>query len=346
MDLLLLEKPKRGLEEGIDVKYLVTGATGFVGPHLIKKIVSQGHTCRCLVRYSSNKDVLEGLGVEVVEGDITNPEILNGVADGVDCLIHMATLGHMSNYTVTESMFEAVNVHGSINIMNEAIKAGVKRVVHCSTVASMGICPEVPATEETECQPHHPYGRSKLRAENEVLGMVADKGLPAVIVRFSMVYGPGDWRDIFKLTRMAKKGLFPKVGNRPKLTPLIHVEDAVQGLLLAAEKGRVGEIYLITNSKSEPFDMIRKIIQDALGVSRIPIYVPEWAALTMASLSERIFSFMGKAPPVSRKNMESTLADRVFSIEKARRELGFNPQIDPEKGLRETVQWYREQGWV
>ena len=328
------------------MNYLITGATGFIGPHLVKKLADDGHFCRCLVRSSSQTDFLKAAGVEVVEGDITRPQSLTGLADGIDRVLHMATLGHMSNFAVTETMFEAINVHGTRNIMTEALRAGVGRVVHCSTVAAMGICEDVPATEESRCNPHHPYGRSKLQAEQVVLDLVANQGLPAVIIRFSMVYGPGDPRDILKLTRLARKGLFPKVGRRPKLTPLIHVNDAIQGLLLAAEKGVPGEKYLITNQDSLPFDEIRKILQKALGVTRLPFYVPEWAALSIASLAEKIYPLIGKTPPVSRKNIESTLADRVFSIEKARRELGFDPEVDPAEGLRETVTWYKQRGWV
>ncbi len=328
------------------MKYLITGASGFIGPHLVKKLVGEGHTCRCLVRTDSKAEPLKEWGVELVEGDITRAETLKGMADDTDRVLHMATLGHMSNFTVTESMFDAINVLGTQNVMAEALRAGVPRVVHCSTVAAMGICADVPATEESLCNPHHPYGRSKLKAEQNVLGMVREKHLPAVIIRFSMVYGPGDSRDILKLARMARKGLFPRVGHRPKLTPLIHVDDAIQGLLLAAEKGGIGETYLITNHNSMPFDEIRKILQKALGVKRMPLYVPEWAALSFASWVEKIFPVLGKVPPVSRKNIESTLADRVFGIEKAQRELGFNPQVDPAVGLKKTVEWYREQGWV
>ena len=324
----------------------MTGATGFIGPYLIERLLSRGDTCRCLVRKASIKSALEKTGVEFVEGDITKPESLCGVADGVDGLFHMATLGHMSNFTVTESMFDAVNVHGAVNILNECLTSGVRKIVHCSTVAAMGICSDVPATELSECNPHHPYGRSKLRAEQAVLGMATEKGLPVTIIRFSMVYGPGDRRDILRLTRLAKKGLFPKIGNRPKLTPLIHVEDAVFGLLLAMEKGRPGEIYLMTNRQSEPFDDIIRIIQETLGVPKVPVYMPEWGAKTLATITENAFKLVGKAPPISRKNIESTLADRVFSIEKAEKDLGFNPSVDPEIGLRETVLWYKNQGWV
>ena len=328
------------------MRYLITGATGFIGPYLIKRLVTDGHVCRCLVRPGSEEKIPKSADLEIFTGDITQPETLIGIANGVDRLIHLATLGHMSNFTVTEDMFTAINVNGSQNIMKEALKVGVPKIVHCSSVAAMGICSEIPATETTPCAPHHPYGRSKLAAENAVREMVRQEGLPAVIIRFSMVYGPGDSRDILKLTRMAKKGLFPKVGKRAKLTPLVHVQDAVDGLLLAAEKGRDGETYLITNRNSEPFDKIREIIQDALGLKKKAVYVPEWVALAAAAFMEKSFGLIGKSPPVARKNIESTLADRVFSIEKAQRDLGFDPKIDPEVGLRETVNWYRHMGWV
>lgn len=328
------------------MNYLITGATGFVGPHLIKKLIADGHTCKCLVRKGSENKIPEIEGMTIIFGDITKSETLVGIAEGADCLLHLATLGHMSNFTVTKNMFQEINVQGTLNIMHEALRANVKRIVHCSSVAAMGICDEIPSTEKTKCNPHHPYGRSKLQAETEVLKMVKENNLPATIIRFSMVYGPGDTRDILKLTRMAKKGLFPKVGNKPKLTPLIHVQDSIDGLLLACEKGTPGEIYLITNRISEPFDTIREIIQEALGLKKRAVYVPEWVALTMASLIEKTFSFIGKSPPVSRKNIESTLADRVFSVEKAIQELGFDPKIDPTIGLNETVKWYLEKKWI
>jgi dihydroflavonol-4-reductase len=328
------------------LQYLITGATGFIGSHLVRRLAALQHTCRCLVKEDSRTETLKELGAELVRGDITDEASLIGIADGVDCVLHLATLGHMSNFTVTESLFKSVNVHGTLNIMREALNSAVKKIVHCSTVAAMGICTDNPATEKSVCNPHHAYGRSKREAEKVVLRLVAENNLPAVIVRFSMVYGPGDWRDMLKLVRMAQKGLFPKIGNRPKLTPLIHVDDAVEGLLQAACKGRPGEIYLLTNPRSEPFDKIRKIIQRELNIKRVPIYVPEWAALTLAAVAEKIYPLMGKTPPVSKKNIESTLVDRVFSITKAQTELGFDPKIDPQTGLKETIEWYRQNGWI
>lgn len=287
-----------------------------------------------------------GLCAEIVKGDITVPKTLTGTADGVDCVLNLATLGHMNNYTVTEEMFFRINRDGALNVMKEALRAKAPRVVHASTVAAMGICRENPADETAVCNPHHPYGRSKLEAEKAVLKMVHEEGLPAVIVRFSMVYGPGDPRDMLKLARLARKGLFPKVGLKPKLTPLIHVEDACDALFLAAEKGRTGEVYLITNEHPEPFDRIRKYLLKGLGIWRPPFFVPEWAALMGAMVLETGFTLMGKTPPVARKNIESTLADRVFSTEKAARDMGFKTRIQAEQGIIETVKWYMEKGWV
>lgn len=328
------------------MRYLVTGASGFIGPYLVKKLHADSHFCRCLVRDPNKFQLGASPNLEIIAGDVTRPETLKGIAEHIDCVLHLATLGHMSNFTVPPEMFLSVNVKGTENIMREALASGVKRIVHCSSVAAMGICTDNPATEKSRCFPHHPYGKSKLKAEELVRSLVKNRQLPACIVRFSMVYGPGDWRDMLKLTRLAQKGLFPKIGNRPKLTPLVHVDDAVQGILLAAENGTPGETYLITNAQSEPFDRIRLILQEALGIRRFPLYAPEWMALAMASLIEKTFTMIGKTPPVARKNIESTIADRVFSIEKAQKELGFAPRMDPETGIKETVRWYLQNGWV
>jgi dihydroflavonol-4-reductase len=328
------------------MKYLITGATGFIGPYLVRKLISEGHTCRCFVRSIGKGKSLLGPDIELVKGDITKEHTLRGVAKGMDGVYHLATLGHMHNFDTPQNEFENVNVHGTINIMKEALRAGIKKVVHCSSTAAMGITKNVPADEKCECNPHHSYGISKLHGENKVLDLFRKRGLPAVIIRFSMVYGPGVRHDIIKLARLAKKRIIPKIGSRPKLTPLIHVDDAVEGLLLAMEKGKAGEAYLITNAQSEPFDRVVKIIKDAEGIPDISLYVPEWAALSAASMIECMSVFFGRTPIITRKNIESTIADRVFSIDKARKDLGFEPRIDPEEGLKETVQWYLKNGWV
>ena len=329
------------------MKLLITGATGFIGPYLVRALIKNGHSCRCLVR---NKEKAETLlpqgGIEFIEADIRDKESLSGIANGMDGVYHMATMGHAYNFEVPEKDFNDINVIGSENIANEAISSGVQRFIHCSSVAAMGVCKDIPADENSECNPTHPYGISKLNAEKKIKGMILEKNLPASIIRFSMVYGPGDWRDMLKLVRLYKKGLFPKIGNRPKLTPLIHVEDAVKGVIQAFEKGRTGQIYFITNETPEKFDNIRRYISKGLNMWRPVLYVPEWMALALAGTLEKTFTLLGKVPPVTQNNIKSTLADRVFSVKKSIDELDFKTTIPAKQGIIETVQWYKDNKWV
>lgn len=328
------------------MRYLITGATGFVGPYLVEQLTQRGHSCVCLARPASDVGRLRDLSAEIVFGDVAEPDTIYGIADGVDYAIHMATLGHASNFTADYSLFEKVNVWGTLNIANESLRAGVKKFIHCSSTAAMGICQEVPADEQSACLPHHAYGRSKLQAEKEILQRVELDGLNAVIIRFSLIYGPAEPKDMLFLARLAKRRLLPRIGTRTKLTPLIHIDDAVQGLLRAVEKGRPGQIYIITNERSEPFDEIVKIVRRSVGVSDAYVYLPEWLALSLGLLSEKLFPLLGLAPPVTRMNIVSMLADRVFSIAKAKEDLGFEPKVAVADGLNETIQWYVNRGWV
>ncbi|MGM0608962.1 MAG: NAD-dependent epimerase/dehydratase family protein [Candidatus Muiribacteriota bacterium] len=329
------------------MKYLITGSTGFIGPYLAKHIAENGDFCRCLARdVSKAKTLIPYSSVDIVQGDVKDKKSIEGIADDIDVVFHLATLGHLYNAEVPEEMFHEINVKGTENIANEALKSKVKKFVHCSSVAAMGICDEVPATEKSICNPHHPYGISKLQAEETVLKLTDQYDLPASIVRFSMVYGPGDWRDMLKLVKLIKKGIFPKIGNRPKLTPLIHVQDAVTALLNVADKGINKEIYLITNEKPENFDDIRNYILKGLNIKRPGFYIPEWMALLAADIIDKTFTFAGKVPPVNKKNIESTIADRVFSVEKAVNDFGFKTDIPAEEGIVETVKWYKKKGWV
>lgn len=154
-----------------------------MGPHLVRHRISTGHHCRCLVRDDKKGRPLAELGAEIVHGDITQPETLEGIGSDMDRLLHLATLGHASNFTITPEMFEQVNVQGTLNIMHEALRASIPRIVHCSSVAALGIADEVPATEASTCHPHHPYGKSKLKAEHEVKRLVMEQNLPASIIK-------------------------------------------------------------------------------------------------------------------------------------------------------------------
>ena len=315
------------------MKALVTGATGFVGRYLVQQLDAKGYQCRCLLRSKRRAEAVPVLAnAELIEGDITDLPSLSGMADGVDYVFHLAAEGHVS--AVSEEAyqrFQQVNVQGAQNVVKACAGAGISKLVHFSSTAAMGLIRAPVVDEATPCQPATPYQRSKHRGETSVLAAAREQDVPVVIVRPCMIIGAG--------------GLFPKVGRGPNLTPTIHVKDVVRGAMLAAARGIPGEAYLLAGS-SYPMDEIRRLVVAALGTSPPYPYLPAWVAFAGAWATERLARITGRVPIVTRRNIASTIADRVFSIEKAQRQLGFNPQVSIEEAVHETVRWYQSQGIV
>jgi nucleoside-diphosphate-sugar epimerase len=157
-----------------------------------------------------------------------------------------------------------------------------------------------------------------------------------------MIYGAGGTGEFTKICRLIKKGLFPKVGRGKNLTPIVNVRDVVQAAILAGDKGKLGEMYLITSNKSYELDEIKKLISRYLGIDKRYPYVPYKVAIIGAyslQIMARLFKF---TPMVTSKNIESTVTDRTFSIAKAKNELGYEPKVELEEGIQETIQWYTD----
>lgn len=324
------------------MKALVTGGTGFVGRRLVAALAGRGDAVRCLVRPTSNRSGLAELpGVEFVEGDLTRAESLAGVAEGVDVVFHLAAEGHVS--AVSEEAygrFVAVNVEGTRNLLRACAGAGVKRFVHFSSTAAMGLIKKEVVDESDEPQPRTPYQRSKRESERAALAAGEETGVPVVVLRPCMIYGVGGRGEFHKFFRLMRRGLFPRVGLGQNLTPLVHVGDVVQAALAAGERGRPGETYLVASARSFPLAEIRRHILDACGVKRIYWYVPAPLMYAGAWLAERAARLTGKAPVVTVGNIANTVWDRVFRIAKAREELGYEPQVGLAEGIRETVEWF------
>jgi len=320
---------------------LITGGTGFVGGYLVRALGGQGDRCRCLVRPTSDRSKLEGLpGVEFVEGDITRPDTLDGIAEGCQVVYHLSAEGHVS--AISEEAFQRfvkVNVDGTRNLLDECAKRGVERFVHFSSTAAMGLVHEPIVDEACEPQPATPYQKSKVESERAALAYHADGRAPVLVLRPCMIYGVGGYGEFAKWVRLMRKGMFPRVGLGKNLTPLVHVLDVVQAALLAGEKGHPGETYLVTGPRAYPLAELRKHILAACGVRRPYWYVPKWFMYASAWLLERVATVTGKAPVVTTRNIANTVYDRVFSIEKARAQLGYEPNITIENAIPETVKW-------
>jgi len=325
------------------VKALITGGTGFVGRYLVRELSERGFTCRLLVRQKSQTDWLNDIdNIELRQGDITEPETLKDIAEGTDYVYHLAAVGHVS--AISAGAFERfvkVNVQGTTNLISACVNQNIRNFVHFSSTAAMGLIKKRLVDESDTPQPVTPYQKSKLASEEAALSSGSELGVPVVVVRPCMIYGPGGKGEFFKICRLMKRGIFPKVGFGKNLTPLVHVRDVVDGAVKAGEKGHPGQVYLLTSESSIELDQMRDLVMQAWGCRALYPYVPIWFMFFTALCCEVFAKFTGKAPIVTRRNIASTVWNREFSIEKAKREVGYCPQVDFKEGIFEVVEWFK-----
>jgi len=327
------------------MKVLVTGGTGFIGRYLLRALCAAGHGCRVLARPGSDLAPLADLALEVVRGDVTDPASLRGIADGMDVVYHLAAAGHVSAQSSDAyARFRALNVEGTRHLIAACHGSGISRFIHFSSTAAVGTVRRPIIDETTPCQPQTPYQRSKHESEQVVLAAWQQDRFPAAILRPCMVYGPGGKGEFLKICRLMARGVFPRVGRGANLTPIVHVRDVAQAAVRAATRARPGEVYFVASAQSYPAATLRRHVLAALGVRRRYPYVPLWLALAGAHGLETVARWTGRTPPVTRQNIRSTVADRVFDISKAQRELGYQPAMPLDEGIRETIAWFRREG--
>jgi nucleoside-diphosphate-sugar epimerase len=321
---------------------LITGATGFIGQYLLHDLQARGWQCRVLARTDRPELRERGSDVEIIKGDVTQPETLRSIAADVNVVFHLAGAGHVA--AVSESdlqRFRAINVEGTRHMLAACVEHPVQRFVYVSSTAAMGLPDTNEIDETTAARPRTPYQRSKWEAEEVVRSFAAQSSMPATIVRPCMVYGPGGQGEFLKICRLIKRGILPKVGRSLNRMPAVYVTDVSAALLAAAERGRVGETYLIAGG-SYSLEEIRARVLKALNLSRPVIPVPYGAAILGAGLIEGISRVLKRPPIVSRQNIRSVSASRWFNTAKAQRELDFVAQVDLAHGVPLTIDWYRE----
>jgi nucleoside-diphosphate-sugar epimerase len=325
-------------------RHLIFGGTGFVGRHLTRALLARGDSCRLLVRASSDTGELdEAPGVEIRRGDICDPGSLGGIAEGVRHAYHLAAAGHVvAQSEEAYRMFVRVNVEGTRNVVRACAGEGIEKLIHFSSTAAMGLIEKPLVDEDDPPAPASPYQRSKLESERAALALGAELDVPTVVVRPCMIYGVGGAGEFRKIAGLMRRGLFPRLGSGRNLTPLVHVSDVVQGAIKAAERGRPGEEYLLTSPRSIELDRMRELVMDAWGQRALYPYVPVWVMTALAGAFEWWACLRGATPIATRRNIASTAADREFSIDKARRELGYEPAVGFEQGIAEAIAWFKE----
>jgi dihydroflavonol-4-reductase len=325
---------------------LVTGATGFVGSAVARRLVQHGLEVRVLVRPGSDRRNIDGLDVDVATGDLADRDSLERAAKGCAALFHVA-----ADYRLwtrdPQGMF-ATNVDGTRDVLRAAAEAGATRVVYTSSVAVLGLrATGDPADEETPvafADMIGPYKQSKFRAEAEVRRLVADEGIPVVIVNPSMPVGPGD----VKPTPTGRMIVEAASGRVPAYVDsglnVVHVDDVATGHLLAFERGEVGERYVIGGEDMSLRDILC-FVTAAAGRQPPRLRLPHGAVLPVAYAAEAWSRLIGgREPFVTVDGVRMARKRMYYSSAKARRTLGYNP--GPALGaLSDAVAWFRENGY-
>jgi nucleoside-diphosphate-sugar epimerase len=319
---------------------LVTGASGFTGSHLARMLVESGYRVRALVRGGRQLDVP---GVEPFEGDLADEASLRRAVSGVERVFHVAAVYREAK--LPDSYYREINVEGTRRLARAAVDEGGIPFVYCSTCGVHGEV-EPPADETAPYNPGDIYQETKVEAEKAVLELHRERGLPAVILRPVGIYGPGD-RRFLKLFRGVARGKFPLIGSGKTLYHLTYVEDVARGFLKAAETPDIaGEAFILAGSRFTSVEELLALIAAQAGVAPPRFHWPAKPIYLAAALCEDLLRPLGIEPPLYRRRLDFFLKDRAFQIDKARRLLGWEPQVDLEEGIASTLDWYRKVGWI
>jgi nucleoside-diphosphate-sugar epimerase len=327
------------------MQVLVTGATGFIGRQLVERLNATGEQVKALVRPATPADWLDALGVEVVRGDIGDANVVERAADKCRILFHLAakteSVGLLSRQDV-----QTANIQGAENVARATLRAGVERLVFCSSVAVYGrIAKHRLIDENTKTDPDSPYGESKVLGEQTVLSARQRSGLPVVVARISTVWGPGttSWLGVF---RSIASGHFRLIGKGTNYHHIADVSDIVEGLLLCGSvKGVEGRTYILAGNESVQLRRLVEMIGVELGTTRFPASLPAAPLHIYRVLDKMAVALIGRKLPRADR-LALFLGDRTFDISRARQELGYVPRISTKDTIRRMAEWFRVQGYL
>lgn len=322
-------------------RVLVTGAGGFIGSNLVDDQLAKGRKVTALDLHLDRLAHLTGNpDCELITGDIRDAGLLEKTIPGHDTVFHLAS-AHLE-VGAPDSFFEEVNVDAVRNVVDIARRSGVGRLVHCSSVGVYGPLKSLPADEDTECAPDIPYEVTKLAGEQVVKENSGD--LEYVIVRPSWVYGPRCPRTL-KLFKAIGSGKFLKVGNKKTFRHPIYITDMLQGFELAAtSESAVGETVIVGAADPVSLDDLIHEVARAQDLEFKPITVPMTVMWPACFFAEKAFGIIGKEPPFSRRSLKFFTESSAFDISRARRVLGYDPQVSIADGLRLTREYYSSEG--
>lgn len=335
------------------MKTLVTGGTGFIGGHLVERLLEEGRSVRVLVLRtladpieSETLEVIRGKGAEIIYGDLRDKKSLEPAVKGIENIFHLGAISRPMRIPVRR--YYDVNEVGTRNLLEVAREQQIKKFIHTSTVSVLGESPDGHPLREHEFQRDlaH-YGIGKRRGEKIALDFYRKRQLPVVVIRPSLVYGP---RCLVRLImfKYVQKGLFPLFNQGRARMEFCYVDNVIQALLLAERSDRVlGEAFNVTDGQSYEIGQILTTIAEELGVRPPFIELPFWVGKLAGYGMEGLSFLAGVHPPFSSTAAEwMSRSQSVYDCTKAQTVLGYHPEVSLRAGIRQTVAWYREKGYL
>jgi nucleoside-diphosphate-sugar epimerase len=327
------------------MKALVTGGTGFTGSHLVRRLLDEGHeVCVLDNQRGLFYDELSRRGAKIVLGTITDSAVTDAAVGDCEVVFHLAAAFRQLN--VPDRHYWDVNVEGTRNLLQAALTHRTRKFVYCSTQGVHGHIDEPPGDERSPIDPEDYYQETKYEGEKVVNEFVA-KGLDALTIRPTAIYGPGDPARFLHLFRLARKGRFIMAGNGNTTYHPVHITNLVDAFMLAAEvSGLQGKAYLIGDEHYFTLNDLVRRVGRAIGVDVSIVHVPFWPLWVAAVACEGVCKPLRISPPLFRRRVDWFRQVRAFRIEQAKKDLGYRPRVGIDEGLAETGLWYRENGYL
>lgn len=327
------------------MRVLVTGGTGFTGSHLVRRLLDKGY--QVLVMDNQKGlfyDELRVRGATIELGSIADKNLVSEMIQGCEVVYHLAAAFRQLN--VPDKYYWDVNVEGTRHLVDAAYRFRTRKFIYCSTQGVHGHIENLPGDEDSPIVPEDYYQFTKYKGE-EVVREYVEKGLDAVTLRPTAIYGPGDPGRFLILFRLVKRGTFLMFGDGDTFYHPVHVDNLVDAFELAAERNGIqGRNYIIGD---EHYYSLNQLVQAVASAIEVPIrirHLPFWPVWTAAWACETVCKPLRLSPPLFRRRVDWFRQVRAFSIEKARRELGYQPKVALKEGLAQTAKWYREHGYV
>jgi nucleoside-diphosphate-sugar epimerase len=282
--------------------------------------------------------------IEIVGGDLLDADSLARAADGVDVVYHIAAIYRQAG--LRDDAYRAVNASAVRSVIHAARAGGARRVVHCSTVGVHGDVEHPPANEDAPLRPGDIYQQTKLEGERIARDAGRETGVEVVIARPTGIYGPGD-RRLLKLFRGVARRRFVVLGTGRIFYHLTYIDDLTEGFRLCGTvPGAAGRTYILAGGEVTTLDELIALIAAEAGVEPPRLHLPVWPFWTAGALCEIICAPFGIEPPIYRRRVDFFTKSRAFDISRARSELGYSPRVDLRDGIRRTLAWYRQAGWI